>query len=99
MWEYTGRRGTKGPAHTAWVKVGRPGLDAIRPRWDAYLLSERPARGFVKDLSSWLNQGGHTQDWPPFVDRGNGARPHHPMDRTAINMAAAREFLAREDDT
>lgn len=71
VWEETGRRGVKSLAHRAWVKVGRPPWDALATVWRAYLLSERPMAGFVKDLSSWLNQRCHEQEWQPAHTRGN----------------------------
>lgn len=65
LWDETGKRGGKYVALKAWIKVGRPSWDAIGARWNAYLLSERPRAGFIKDLSSWLNGRGHEQDWAP----------------------------------
>jgi hypothetical protein len=65
LWEQTGRRGVKANAHKAWLKMDRPGWEDVEHTWRAYLLSERPVAGFVKDLSSWLNGRCHQQEWPP----------------------------------
>lgn len=65
LWEQTGRRGGKFDALKAWMKYGRPSWVDVQATWRAYLLSERPVAGFVKDLSSWLNGRGHQQEWLP----------------------------------
>ena len=65
IWGHNGKRGTKLPALKKWVELGRPDPDAVNRAWDAYMLSDRPSRGFVKDLLSWLHQGGHMQEWEP----------------------------------
>lgn len=69
IWEGTGKRGGKEPALRAWRKVGKPTWLALEPVWLAYMLSEHPARGFIKDLSGWLNQGYHRQTWEPATAR------------------------------
>lgn len=83
LWVETGRRGGKDDAFKAWVKWGRWPWRQIKPAWEAYLRSERPVAGFVKDLSSWLNGRGHQQEWPPA-----GAAP---VTREERERAAARE--------
>lgn len=65
LWEQTGRRGVKFNALKAWMSRGRPGWVDVQATWRAYLLSERPIAGYVKDLSSWLNGRGHQQEWLP----------------------------------
>ena len=65
-WEVTGKRGAKAPALKAWVKAGRPPHALVSTSWTAYMRSERPVRlGAVMDFSTWLNKGGHTQEWRP----------------------------------
>lgn len=65
IWEQTGKRGGKFAAFKAWEKQGKPTWVDVQAAWRAYLLSERPVAGFVKDLSSWLNGRGHQQEWLP----------------------------------
>jgi hypothetical protein len=36
------------------------------------MLSDAPAGGFVKHLSTWLNEHGHQQEWLPSRRRVNG---------------------------
>jgi len=74
IWAVTGRRGGKDAAHRAWVKVGRPPLDLVAASWSAYMLSDRPAAGFVKDLSTWFNGKCHNQEWLPARPRNGAAR-------------------------
>ncbi len=64
IWAHTGKRGAKLTAHKAWVKGGRPPLDRIAAPWASYLVSDRPRAGFIKDLSTWLNELGWQQEWP-----------------------------------
>lgn len=73
VWDCTGKRGTKFAALKAWKKVGAPGRDRIDGPWSAYLASDRPAAGFVKDLSTWLNERGWEQEWLPARVITNGA--------------------------
>jgi len=72
IWVSTGRRGIKFRAFRAWKRVGRPSWERISYAWEAYLLSDRPVRGFTQDLSTWLNGRGHTQSWKP-ARQTNGA--------------------------
>lgn len=65
VWEGVGRRGDKEPALRAWRKRGKPTWAQIGPVWAAYMLSDSPSRGYVKDLSTWFNKGCHTQEWAP----------------------------------
>ena len=65
LWEQTGRRGVKFNALKAWMSRGRPSWVDVQATWRAYLLSERPVAGYIKDLSSWLNGRGHQQEWLP----------------------------------
>lgn len=65
IWKLTGLRGLKLKAFKAWKLVGSPTWDAIRAAWTAYMASERPAAGFVQDLSTWLRARGHEQEWQP----------------------------------
>lgn len=74
LWEQTGRRGGKYLAFKAWKKLGKPSWTEVQAPWRAYLLSERPRAGFVKDLSSWLNGRGHEQDWQPAKGAAVDAR-------------------------
>jgi len=81
LWDQTGKRGGKFAALKAWRKVGQPTWDAIGSTWAAYLVSERPRAGYVKDLSSWLNGRCHEQDWAPAPRLGSIPKP--PPDRLA----------------
>jgi len=65
VWVGTGKRGVKHNGHKAWVSQGKPLWVSIKPVWEAYMRSDRPSRGFVKDLSSWLNGRCHLQEWQP----------------------------------
>jgi len=65
LWVNTGRRGVKFLGLKAWMARGRPTWREVEPVWRAYLLSERPVAGYIKDLSSWLNGRGHQQEWLP----------------------------------
>lgn len=65
VWIGTGRLGGKHLALKAWKKMGSPSWATIRPIWESYLRSPRPASGFVKDLSSWFNGRFHQQEWLP----------------------------------
>lgn len=88
LWAATGRRGGKDAAHRAWVKMGRWPWRQVRAAWEAYMLSDRPARlGAVQDLSTWLNGRGHQQDWPPAAA---------PVSREERERAAARERERQE---
>jgi hypothetical protein len=76
-------------------------MEAVRGPWDAYMLSERPVRGFVKDLSSWLNQSGHTQDWPPAAATRQNDRDQLPSwaeVRQQKDEARLRAQIAREEE-
>lgn len=65
-WDVTGKRGAKAPALKAWVKAGRPPHAIVSKAWTEYMRSERPVRlGAIMDFSTWLNKGGHTQEWRP----------------------------------
>lgn len=64
VWSHTGKKGAKHTAHKAWAKGGRPSLEEIKGPWAAYLASDRPMAGFIKDLSTWLNERGWQQEWP-----------------------------------
>lgn len=65
VWAGTGKRGAREAAFKAWKRRARPTWAVLAPTWAAYMLSDRPAAGFVRDLSSWLNQGCHLQEWQP----------------------------------
>lgn len=86
VWAGTGKRGSKFNAHKAWKAQGSPSWGDVEPVWRAYMLSQRPADGYVKDLSSWLNGRCHKQEWLPAAPK--------IVRRTDFNVRAAEE---RED--
>ncbi len=90
LWEQTGRHGIKFHALRAWMKAGRPSWLDVQETWRAYLLSERPVAGFVKDLSSWLNGRCHQQEWAPA-----GTPARRPV--TAIETFDARRKREHEE--
>jgi len=105
LWEQTGRRGVKFNALKAWMARGRPGWVDVQAAWRAYLLSERPVAGYIKDLSSWLNGRGHQQEWAPAAKAPLSAVPpwkqaerdEEQRKRDERNReAAARERIQRE---
>jgi hypothetical protein len=51
--------------------------------------SERPVAGFVKDLSTWLNERGWEQEWPPAGQRGG--RPGGSTGRTEPDRSPTQE--------
>lgn len=73
IWAHTGRRGLKARAFTAWKKHGKPTMVQVEPKWAAYMLSDRPSRGYVFDLSTWLNGRGWLQEWQPYANAIPGA--------------------------
>lgn len=97
VWEQTGRRGSKLKALRAWAKGGKPTWDIVGSPWEAYLASDRPAAGFVKDLSTWLNERGWEQEWAKAAPRGQTpavtkppeaprCEPHRLRDRSPRQM-------------
>jgi len=66
VWAGTGGKGGKKAAFTAWKKAGSPPWGELAATWGAYMLSERVARGYLKDLSGWFNAGYHQQTWVPY---------------------------------
>lgn len=97
LWEQTGKRGGKFAALKAWERMERPSWLAVQATWRAYLLSERPRAGFVKDLSSWLNQRCHEQDWQPVAEPSNGARPGEPPWLSAQRSEAERKKREKKE--
>jgi hypothetical protein len=93
VWEQSGRRGSKFKAFKAWELVGKPGWDAMGCPWASYLVSERPAAGFVQDLSTWLRARGHTQEWEPARPRSLG----NP--KTAGNIDVLRDYQTAKGQT
>lgn len=102
VWESTGRHGLKAKAFKAWKAKGKPDWPTIQAPWLAYLLSERPAAGFVQDLSTWINNSGWQQEWPratqkPQVDR----TPQWQREREAQGQREAQALqrqLTRDEE-
>jgi hypothetical protein len=86
VWEATGKRGTKSDGLKAWIKIGRPSWESISTIWAAYMRSDNPSRGYVKELSTWFNKSCHTQEWLPAGSTSNG----HADDGMKKLVAAAK---------
>lgn len=95
IWAGTGRRGDKFAALKAWKKRGKPGWDIVGPAHAAYVRS-LPSWRNPKDLSTWLNNYGHTQtygDPPPEPKResANGRETFEAQRNREREEAIARE--------
>ena len=90
IWAVTGKRGGKDDAYRSWVKVGRPPLDMVTASWSAYMLSDSPAAGFVKHLSTWFNGKCHNQEWLPARPRNGVGRSNGGGYASAANSGPIR---------
>lgn len=95
LWDGTGKHGGKFAAFKAWDKVGRPSWQDVEPYWVAYMASDHPARGFVKDLSTWLNGRCHEQTWEPTLKTAQA--PQTQLARARAQEAIDREVRATDD--
>jgi len=89
LWEAIGTGG-KFPALKAWQKARK--LGATTPQlleaWGKYIASDRPSRGFVKHLSTWLNERGWETPWKPAAA---------PKTRDEKNTEVLLEWVAQQE--
>lgn len=83
IWAATDKRGDKFKGQKAWISRGRPPLEIVQPKWKQYRASLESWRN-PKDLSTWLNNWGHTHEYTP-------AAPE-PARKAPVSAAVAVEM-------
>jgi hypothetical protein len=91
FWAATGRGpGRKESAFRAYVKRGSPDPARTAFTWKAYLASlpaEQVDKGAITHVATWLNQGGHLDDYAPGkVAAAGGGRSRAPQLRDSDDL-------------
>jgi hypothetical protein len=94
FWEHTGKcHGNKGPAAKAFeAALSRVSLAQLEAAWTAYMSSSGPARGYVQNVSTWLNGDGYETNWQPATS------PVQQQSGYARRVESDDDFLRRVID-